>query len=292
MTDNNGAPQGPNQQGPQGPNYQGPQNPNQYGQQRQPQWGPQGPQQGYGQPQMTPQQQARQQKLYEQAQKKANRPIWKKKRFILPVASVLLIGACTGLVVGNGDTQPSAGPAPSSDSSVEAPTADETKKAEGTKKVKEPNKAKEPKKAKEAPSEPELAKIGDTVAAGNWDFTVTKFKCGSTKVGSEYLNKSAQGQFCKMSIKVKNNGKQQETLNDSNQKLFDAEGREFSSDSEASLYEDSDSALFLEGVNPGNTAKGVVIFDVPEDAKILRTELVGGFFGFDDVATVDLSKRS
>lgn len=283
MTDNNGAPQGPNQQGPQGPNYQGPQQPNQYGQQGQPQWGPQGPQQGYGQPPMTPQQQARQQKIYEQAQKKANRPIWKKKRFILPVASVLLIGACTGLVAGNDDTQPSAGSVASGDTFTEKPEAEEKTKAE------EPEKAPKPKKAKEAPAKPKGAKIGDIVAAGDWAFTVTKFKCGSTKVGSEYLNKSAQGQFCKMSIKVKNNGQKQETLNDSNQKLFDADDREFSSDSEASLYADSDSALFLEGVNPGNTAKGVIIFDVPDDAKIVRAELVGGLFGFDDVAAIDLS---
>lgn len=274
MNDNFGAPQGPNQQGPQGPINQGPQSPNQYGQQGQPQWGPQRPQQGYGQPQMTPQQQARQQKLYEQAQKKANRPIWKKKRLILPVAGVLLIGACSAFVTGLDDTEPAAIAVASSDPSTKAPDAP---------------KADETKKAKEAPSEPKLAKIGDTVKAEDWDFTVTKFKFGSTKVGSEYLNKSAQGQFCKMSIKVKNNGKKQETLDDSNQKLFDDEGREFSSDSEASLYADSDSALFLEGINPGNTAKGVVIFDVPEDAKIVKTELVGGLFGFAEPATIDLS---
>lgn len=220
---------------------------------------------------MTPQQQARQQKLYEQAQKKANRPIWKKKRLIIPVASVLLIGACAGLVGGNDDIQPAAAPGASSVPSGKAPKADKKEKAE------------------EVPAEPKSAKIGDTVAAGDWDFTVTKFKCGSAKIGDEYSNKKAQGQFCKMSIQVKNNGSKQETLNDSNQKLFDSEGREFSSDSDAWIYADPDSSLFLEGINPGNTAKGVVIFDVPKDAEIVRAELVGGLFGFDDPAAIDLT---
>ncbi len=280
MSDNNGAPQGPNQQGPQDPSHQGPQNPNQYGQQgqqAQPQWSPQGPQQGYGQPQMTPQQQARQQQIYEQAQKKANRPIWKKKRLVLPVAGVLLIGACSAYTASMVDSEPFAVPAASTDSSGKAPKADKTKKA------------KEPKKSKEAPSEPQVAKVGETVAAGDWEFTVTKFKCGSTKIGDEYSSKSAQGQFCKMSIKVKNNGDKEETLDDSNQKLFDVEDREFSSDSEAWIYAEPESSLFLEGINPGNTAKGVVIFDVPKDAKIVRAELVGGFLGLGDAATIDLS---
>lgn len=272
MNDNNGAPQGPN--------YQGPQDPNQpYGQQ-QPQFGQQGPQHGYGQPPLTPQQQARQQKLYEQSTKKANRPIWKKKRLIFPVGALLLIGACNAFTGGNGDA-PSAVPAASTKATkAPADKAPAKEKAED---------ATEEDKAEKAPAAPETAGIGDMVVAEDWEFTVTKFTCGKAKVGDEYLNKKAQGQYCLLNITVKNNGSKEENLSGDNQKLFDADGREFSSDSEASIYNDSDSALFFEGINPGNSAKGTVIFDVPKDAKIIKTELVGGFLGMGDVATVDLS---
>lgn len=275
---NNGGPQGPEHQGPQQPQYP------QYGQQGNPQPGfSQQPPQGYAQqPLLTPQQQARQQKLYEQAQKKANRSWFQKKRFLFPIGAAVLIGIIN--IGGGGNNEaPVAGIPASSAPAAKAPA---TEKAKAD--AKEAEDATEKEEA-EKPAAPAASKIGDKVVAGDWEFTVTKFKCGFAKVGNEYLDKTAQGQFCKMNIEVKNNGKKEETLDGSNQKLFDSEGREFSSDTEASLYDDTDSTLFLEGINPGNTAKGVVIFDVPEGAKIIKTEMAGGFFGLGDIATVDLS---
>ena len=65
-------------------------------------------------------------------------------------------------------------------------------------------------------------------------------------------------------------------------KLTDDDGKTYSSDLEASLYEDSDSLLFLEGVNPGNTAKGTVIFDIPKKTKITSVTLTGGGLFADD----------
>ena len=127
-------------------------------------------------------------------------------------------------------------------------------------------------------AEPKAAGIGDSVKAGDWSFKVTSFECGKTRVGDQYAGKKAQGQFCFLKLTAKNNGDSEGTLSGDSQKLSDDNGKEYSSDLEASLYEDSDSLLFLEGVNPGNTAKGTVIFDVPKSAKPTEVSLTGGLF--------------
>lgn len=251
-------------QGPQGPKYQPPQQPGT----------PQGPYPPHqaGHPQ-GPQShaEARAHAKAAKAHAKAMRPWFKKKRFILPLALVALVAFVTALNGGNDEAPVAAVPADSSSSAPSEPAA---------------NKTKEPTKTKE-PAAPAAAGIGDKVVAGDWDFTVTKFKCGTKKIGSEYANQKAQGQFCLMNVSVKNNGKEAETLDGSNQKLLDAEGREFSSDGTASIYADPDSNLFLEQINPGNTKKGLVVFDVPTDAKPVQAVLAGGLLG-GDTATVEL----
>ena len=48
--------------------------------------------------------------------------------------------------------------------------------------------------------------IGDAVRDGKFEFVVTKVDCSKSKVGSQYLNKKAQGKFCMISVNVKNIG--------------------------------------------------------------------------------------
>lgn len=268
------GPQQPQQpyQGPQQPQhpYQGPQQP------QQPYQGPHGPQHTgqqfgpqYGQPPMT-HAQARAQARGAAAQAKAMRPWFKKKRFILPLAVVaLFVIVGIGTAGGNNGTVATAGTPASSAADPQAADPTEEPTSEPAKKAK-----------------PKSAGIGDTVKAGDWSFKVTSFDCGKTKVGNQYAGKKAQGHFCFLKITAKNNGDSEGTLNGDSQKLSDDDGKEYSSDLEASLYEDADSMLFLEGVNPGNTAKGTIIFDVPKEAKITEVTLTGGLFS--DSADVSL----
>lgn len=274
MSDPN-FPQGPPPpEGPSntGPDYQGPQQPPYpQGHQPPPSWQP-----GQHPPQrsMTPQE-ARANARGAKAHAKAMRPWYKKKRFILPLVLIGIIIISQAFRGGGADTPTAGAPAATSTS---APAKKATKPA--------PEKTSE--KDSKAPK-PAAAGIGDKVSAGDWDFTVTKLDCGKKKVGSEYLDKKAQGQFCLMNIKVKNNGDQAETLDGDNQKLLDDKGREYSSDYEASAYADPDANLFLERINPGNTKKGLVVFDIPKDVKPVQAKLAGGLLGIVDVATIDLT---
>ncbi|BCJ53581.1 Mpr protein [Actinoplanes sp. NBRC 14428] len=115
--------------------------------------------------------------------------------------------------------------------------------------------------------------LGDPVRDGKFEFTVTKLDCSKSKVGSAYLNKKAQGKFCLVSVTVKNIGKEAQLFDGSSQKAMDAAGTEYSNDGAAELYANEDTSTFLNEINPGNTVKGKLIFDVPKATKLTELEL-------------------
>jgi hypothetical protein len=110
--------------------------------------------------------------------------------------------------------------------------------------------------------------MGKPAKDGKFQFTVTKMSCGATQVGSEFLNAKAQGQFCQVSVTVKNVGQSAEIFDGGSQKAYDAAGTEYSYDTTASLYVNDQNQTFLEEINPGNQVKGVLVFDVPDGTKL------------------------
>ncbi|MEP7193853.1 MAG: DUF4352 domain-containing protein [Actinomycetota bacterium] len=119
---------------------------------------------------------------------------------------------------------------------------------------------------------PPLAK---TVRDGKFAFTVTTVKCGLIQVGegtNEFLIQRAQGQYCRVAITVENIGDKAQRMFESNQYLFDANGRKFTPDSLAGSYDDS-AKLMFEEIKPGSSIKGTMYFDVPEGTSVRKLEL-------------------
>jgi len=137
---------------------------------------------------------------------------------------------------------------------------------------------------KTAPRQPRL---GDTVKDGKFSFKVTKVEKGVERVGGEYLGSSAQGQYVLVHVTVKNIGEEAQLFSDSSQKLIDAQGRQYDTDSGAAALGLKDSNAFLNTINPGNTVKGILLFDVPKDFKIKAIELHDSVFS--DGVTVALN---
>lgn len=128
-------------------------------------------------------------------------------------------------------------------------------------------------KKSEPLSEPaEVAAIGSQVVDGTFTFTVNDMQCGITTVGNEYLNATAQGQYCRFSLTVTNTGREPQYMFAANQKAFDSSGREFAQDSTPSVYDDSGNVWMTE-INPGNSVTGNIYFDVPADVTLNRLEL-------------------
>lgn len=183
----------------------------------------------------------------DKARAKALRPWYKKKRFMIPL--VLVVLGIIGSLGGGGADSPSGD---DTDSSARGGGNQDS--------VDTVNNAKT------------AAGLNQPVRDGKFEFTVKGIQCGQTKVGSQFLNKEAQGQYCVVSLNIKNIGTEAQTMFGDNQKLIDSQGREFSSDSEAAIYSDQ-SKVWLEQINPGNAVDGQMYFDVPKDAQPVKVEL-------------------
>jgi hypothetical protein len=250
----------------------------------QPQLGPQGqaPYGWTGQP-LNPGQAAAQAQAAK-AQAKAQRPWFKKKRFVLPIGALALI-TVTSIAGGGGDTSaaPQPGVTASADPTPEpssAETAAATEKANDKAKAEAAeDQAKAAAKEKvEADREKSTAKIGSAVTTGDFKVTISKLREGGKEVGNEYFGEKAQGRYVLVDLKIKNTGDQADYFSSGNIKLIDEKGREFSVDEMASIHV-SDSNPLLEEINPGNTSKGTFAFDLPQGVDAEQAQIsAGGLF--------------
>ncbi|WP_328460571.1 DUF4352 domain-containing protein [Actinoplanes sp. NBC_00393] len=186
-------------------------------------------------------------------------------------AGVLVLLICIGALSGGDTTDTEKA---SADKAAAAGTAGKPAEAATSAAAAEPVAEPEPQKA----TEEALPGIGDPVKDGKFQFTITKMVCGKKSVGSSLLNKKAQGQFCLITIKVKNIGDEAQMFAGINQKAFDAKGTEYSNDNTAEIYANSEAQTFINEINPGNSVTGKLVFDVPKSTKLTRMELHDSIF--------------
>jgi hypothetical protein len=152
-------------------------------------------------------------------------------------------------------------------SSSDAPVASDSESPAAEKKPVE-------KSEKKATGEKKVTNgIGREYRDGKFAFTVTKVKKGVKKVGNQYFGDTAQGQFVFIYVTVKNIGDRSRTFTDVNQTLIDSKGRKFEADPEASTWTSQESKSFFEQINPGNSVKGTLIYDVPRGTRLKAIEL-------------------
>jgi hypothetical protein len=188
------------------------------------------------------------------AKMKALRPWFKKKRFIVPIAFLLLIGVSQ--VAGGGKDK---------SETSQSGSSDQTNNSNN-------NSTEDEKLSTSMPG------IGDNAIDGELQFTVTDVKCGIEKVGGEYLNAEPQGQFCKIGLVIENVGNESATMYSSSQDLYDNKGRKFATDETAMIYSESENDTWLNEINPGNSVDGFLIYDVPKDVVLDYIELHGDLF--------------
>ena len=129
--------------------------------------------------------------------------------------------------------------------------------------------------ANAAPAAPQVAKIGTPVRDGKFQFTITSVShaksVGDTADG---FGDTAQGKYTILHVTVTNISSQPQTLFDSNQYVFDASGRKYdvSTSADMDINGASDSVLFND-INPGNTVRGELAFDMPAGLKAVKAEL-------------------
>lgn len=90
------------------------------------------------------------------------------------------------------------------------------------------------------------AGIGQPAADGKFSFVVNGVDCSQTEIGNQYFNTTAQGQFCVVDLTVSNVGDKPQSFFGDNASLFNAQGQEFSADSEAAVYMENADSLYEE----------------------------------------------
>ncbi|MET9326950.1 DUF4352 domain-containing protein [Tsukamurella sp. NPDC003166] len=130
-----------------------------------------------------------------------------------------------------------------------------------------------------APTAAKTPGLNTAVRDGKFEFVVTGVEAGLGEVGDNpYLAKKAQGQFVVVSMTVKNIGTKPQSFSPSSQKLKDAQGRTFESDSMAQIALGDSDVPVWDNINPGNTVQVKVVFDMPKDASPASIELHDSMF--------------
>lgn len=198
------------------------------------------------------------------AEKKAKKPIYKRVWFwILAIIALAVIGTAIG-----------------GDDEGEASESSEESGAEGSAEA-EDSSADEDEASSDEGEESEdveVASLGEPVVVGDWEITVVSVGERTAQVGDEFLSTEAQGEFLPVEVTLTNNGSSAENFFASDFVVIDADDREFSYSSDASLYSGDAGLSILDEVNPGNTLSGYLYFDVAETADIQKVHINDGWF--------------
>jgi hypothetical protein len=186
------------------------------------------------------------------AQRKANRPWFKKMRFILPLAVIFLMviiwGANRRSDFGTSRTAQSGSQVTvTKAASVKAATAGIVKAA--------------------------TAGIGTKVRDGEFEFVVTNVEHpGKTLAGKVGETLTARGEFVIVVVNVTNIGKEEQAPNCSCQILMNDKGQTFKPSS--SILRTREALKFVELITPGETVNGVLmLFDVAPGTNVVNIQL-------------------
>ena len=192
-------------------------------------------------------------------------------KVLTTIGAVVLLLIVVNIAGGGGDDEPDT-------------TADEVAAVESPDEASEPTEpaaetpvAEEPAAEEPVEEAPAVAPgIGTPVRDGKFEFVVNSVTCGETQIGDEYFNTTAQGNFCFVAVTVTNIGDEPQSFWGDGQSLYNAEGQEYSADTEAAFYME-DNALYEE-INPGNSLSGTIVYDVPVGTVPASIELHDSIF--------------
>jgi hypothetical protein len=140
-----------------------------------------------------------------------------------------------------------------------------------------------------AESEQQVYKIGDSVMIGKFTYKAGKSE-EAASVGQSYASRQADGIYKIIPIILRNDDTQPRIADSNMFHLIDNQGRTFNHSVEASTafsIAHGTEDFFLKTANPGIEITGVLIFDIPKDAKGLKLE-VSGSFGSSQKAYISL----
>jgi hypothetical protein len=111
------------------------------------------------------------------------------------------------------------------------------------------------------------------VRDGKFEFVVRSFSCGHKQVGKSFVSVKASGQFCIVSLTIKNIGDEGQTFADSFQEAHGPDDKTYRAHTGAGVVANEGTDAVWSTINPGNSVSGKIVFDIPKKAEITSLEL-------------------
>ncbi len=114
---------------------------------------------------------------------------------------------------------------------------------------------------------PKIVGLNVTITDGDLAFTVLKVN-KSKALGNSFTQRTAQGMFYVVTVKIENKGNKTTTFDSSMAKVKDDQGREFdrSIDGQtAKSMSEGKTDMFLQQIQPSLSVTGDLVFDLPEE---------------------------
>jgi hypothetical protein len=145
--------------------------------------------------------------------------------------------------------------------------------------------------ASEAPptTPPPVARpgVGDPVRDGAFEFVVHEVTCGITTLGPQLVGVKADGQFCLVDVTVTNVGSSAGIFTDTAQYATTLDGTRRNANSTAGWWANEGINVWISVLNPGDSVRGTLVFDIPADTSIQAIEFHDSLFSQGIVVTVE-----
>ncbi|OQY66057.1 hypothetical protein B6D29_03235 [Microgenomates bacterium UTCPR1] len=127
---------------------------------------------------------------------------------------------------------------------------------------------------------PKIAGLNETAQDGDLAFTVLSVDKSKT-LGNSFTQKTAQGMFYVVTVKIENKGNKTTTFDASMAKIKDDQGREFERSIDGQTAKGLSQGqvdLFLQQIQPSLSVTGDLVFDLPDGLKNPVLTLKGSLF--------------
>lgn len=116
--------------------------------------------------------------------------------------------------------------------------------------------------------------LNTEVRDGDFAFVVTRVECGLSFLGDQARRQRARGQFCVVTLSVRNIAAVPRAFSMVSQKAYDASGTAYSTDTPTTgLAAPRGSLIWVSEINPGDSATGPLVFDLPRGKTLTRLKL-------------------
>ena len=116
-------------------------------------------------------------------------------------------------------------------------------------------------------------RVGEPVRDGDFEFTVTELECGRTTLGDGVFSSPAPGDYCLVTLAVRNVGARARPFDESSQKAYDEKGTRYLHDAEAEFQANFGVHAWFKEIEPGGQVAGRLVFDMPDSRSLTSIEL-------------------